>query len=406
MKRVEEAVLRFIDEDELIRLTRELVRIKSVYRPEAEDGNEERAARFVAGYLRKMGLQVHYEEVVPGRPNVIALLDFRRPGKTPLFEAHTDVVTEGDPEAWSHDPFGAVMENGRIYGRGACDTKGNLAAAISAVRAIKRSGADLAGKIILCIPCDEEGMMIGIKDFIRRGWARGVDGAIICEPEENQLCIAQKGAMRVLVRTYGKMAHGAMPLTGINPNTRMARLLLELEKLERRERERVGEHPYLGWPSITPTILRSPVKGEPQINVVPDQCEAALDIRTVPGQEHESLRRQMEEILDDLGKEDPHFKASIEVIEERPWTETDKENGIVVAVAEAYREITGREPVYNGVPGATDGTFLHLAGVPIVTTGAGDRHIPHHADEYVEIDELIETTKIYCLAALKFLSGN
>ncbi|GAA5344920.1 M20 family metallopeptidase [Planifilum fimeticola] len=404
MKRVEEAVLRFIDEDELIRLTRELVRIKSVYRPEAEDGNEERAARFVAGYLRKMGLQVHYEEVVPGRPNVIALLDFRRPGKTLLFEAHTDVVTEGDPEAWSHDPFGAVMENGRIYGRGACDTKGNLAAAISAVRAIKRSGADLAGKIILCIPCDEEGMMIGIKDFIRRGWARGVDGAIICEPEENQLCIAQKGAMRVLVRTYGKMAHGAMPLTGINPNTRMARLLLELEKLERRERERVGEHPYLGWPSITPTILRSPVKGEPQINVVPDQCEAALDIRTVPGQEHESLRRQMEEILDDLGKEDPHFKASIEVIEERPWTETDKENGIVVAVADAYREVTGREPVYNGVPGATDGTFLHLAGVPIVTTGAGDRHIPHHADEYVEIDELIETTKIYCLAALKFLS--
>lgn len=406
MKRMEEAVLRFIDEGELIHLTRELVRIKSVYRPGVEDGNEERAARFVAGHLRKMGLQVHYEEVVPGRPNVIALLDFQRPGKTLLFEAHTDVVTEGDPGAWSYDPFGAVMENGRIYGRGACDTKGNLAAAISAVHAIKRSGADLAGRIILCIPCDEEGMMIGIKDFIRRGWARGVDGAIICEPEENQLCIAQKGAMRILVRTYGKMAHGAMPLTGINPNTRMARLLLELEKLERREKERVGEHPYLGWPSITPTILRSPVKGEPQINVVPDQCEAALDIRTVPGQNHKSLLRQMEEIIDELGKEDPHFEASIEVIEERPWTETDQENGIVVAVADAYREITGREPVYNGVPGATDGTFLHMAGVPIVTTGAGDRHIPHHADEYVEIDELIETAKIYCLAALKFLSGN
>lgn len=406
MKRMEEAVLRFIDEGELIHLTRELVRIKSVYRPGVEDGNEERAARFVAGHLRKMGLQVHYEEVVPGRPNVIALLDFQRPGKTLLFEAHTDVVTEGDPGAWSYDPFGAVMEDGRIYGRGACDTKGNLAAAISAVHAIKRSGADLAGRIILCIPCDEEGMMIGIKDFIRRGWARGVDGAIICEPEENQLCIAQKGAMRILVRTYGKMAHGAMPLTGINPNTRMARLLLELEKLERREKERVGEHPYLGWPSITPTILRSPVKGEPQINVVPDQCEAALDIRTVPGQNHKSLLRQMEEIIDELGKEDPHFEASIEVIEERPWTETDQENGIVVAVADAYREITGREPVYNGVPGATDGTFLHMAGVPIVTTGAGDRHIPHHADEYVEIDELIETAKIYCLAALKFLSGN
>lgn len=118
MKRVEEAVLRYLDEDELVRLTRELIRIKSVYRPGSTDGNEEKAARFVADYLRNMGLQVHYEEVVPGRPNVIALLDFRRPGKTLLYEAHTDVVTEGDPAAWRYDPFGAVMENGRIYGRG------------------------------------------------------------------------------------------------------------------------------------------------------------------------------------------------------------------------------------------------------------------------------------------------
>jgi succinyl-diaminopimelate desuccinylase len=400
LKMVEETVLRFIDEDEVINLTRELIKIKSVYRPEAADGNEEKVARFVEDYLQKMGLEVHYEEVVPGRPNVIAIYDSGRPGKSLLFEAHTDVVTEGDPDAWSYDPFGAVVENGRIYGRGACDTKGNLAAAISAVHAIKKSGVALTGKIILCIPCDEEGMMIGIKDFIRRGWAEGVDGAIICEPEENQLCIAQKGAMRAVIKTYGKMAHGAMPLTGINPNTRMAKLIVELEKLEQREKERVGEHPYLGWPSITPTILRSPVKGEPQINVVPDQCVAALDIRTVPGQDHGSLQRQMKEIINDLGKEDPHFKASIEVIEERPWTETDRENGIVVAVADAYREITGQTPVYNGVPGATDGTFLH-----IVTTGAGDRHIPHHADEYVEIEELIETTKIYTLAALKFLNS-
>jgi succinyl-diaminopimelate desuccinylase len=183
-------------------------------------------------------------------------------------------------------------------------------------------------------------------------------------------------------------------------------VLVALEELERREKERVGEHPYLGWPSITPTILRSPVKGEPQINVIPDQCIAALDIRTVPGQDHESLRRQMEEILQRLEREDPLFQASLEVVEERPWTETDKENGIVVAVADAYREVTGREPVYNGVPGATDGTFLHMAGVPIVTTGAGDRHIPHHADEYVEVEELVETAKIYCLAALKFLNSD
>jgi succinyl-diaminopimelate desuccinylase len=399
-----ENVQDFVDKEELVGLTRKLIQIPSVYRPNEPDGNEEKVARFIERYLKEIGLTVSYEEVVPGRPNVIAIYDSGRPGKTLLFEGHTDVVTEGDLEAWLFDPFGAEIKDGRIYGRGSCDTKGNLAAAIAAVKAIKDSEAIFNGKIILCIPCDEEGMMIGIKDFIRRGWAKGVDAAIICEPEENQLCITQKGAMRAIVKTYGKMAHGAMPLTGINPNTRMAKIIVELEKLEIREKERLGIHPMLGLPSITPTILQAPVKGEPQINVVPDLCMTTLDIRTVPGQDHAVLRQQMEDILHQLSLEDKDFKATLEVIEERPWTETEKEHAVVQAVAEAFRAITGKEPVYNGVPGATDGTFLHMEGIPILTTGAGNRHIPHHADEYVDIAELVEAAQIYALAALRFLS--
>lgn len=397
-------VVSFVDEQEVVRLTQELVRIPSVYRPDQPGGNEERVALFVADHLRNMGLEVYYEEVVPGRPNVIAIYDFGRPGKTLLFEAHTDVVTEGDREVWSYDPFGAAIANGRIYGRGSCDTKGNLAAAICAVKAIQRSKQPFAGKILLCIPCDEEGMMIGIKDFIRRGWADQVDAAIICEPEENQLCITQKGAMRAILRTFGKMAHGAMPLTGINPNTRMARAILELEELERKEMARLGEHPMLGWPSITPTILQAPVKGDPQINVVPDQCMTTLDIRTVPGQHHDVLQAEMQAILQRLGREDEKFRATLEVIEERPWTLTAMEEEVVKAVASSYREVTGKEPVYNGVPGATDGTFLHKAGIPILTTGAGDRHIPHHADEYVDIAQLVESTQLFALSALTFLT--
>jgi succinyl-diaminopimelate desuccinylase len=397
-------VITFVDDQEVVRLTQELVRIPSVYRPGQPGGNEERVAQFVADYLRSMGLAVSIEEVVPGRPNVIAIYDSGRPGKTLLFEAHTDVVTEGDRDAWSYDPFGAAISGGRIYGRGACDTKGNLAAAICAVKAIQRSKQPFSGKILLCIPCDEEGMMIGIKDFIRRGWAKDVDAAIICEPEENQLCITQKGAMRAILRTFGKMAHGAMPLTGINPNTRMARAIVGLEELERREMARLGEHPMLGWPSITPTILQAPVKGEPQINVVPDQCMTTLDIRTVPGQQHDVLYEEMLAILQTCKQADDAFRATLEVIEERPWTQTSMEEEVVKAVASSYREITGKEPIYNGVPGATDGTFLHKAGIPILTTGAGDRHIPHHADEYVDIDQLVESTQLFALSAMTFLT--
>ncbi|MCM3088310.1 M20 family metallopeptidase [Bhargavaea ginsengi] len=393
------------DREAVIRLTQELVRIESVYRGEGiPGGNEEKVANYVADVLRGYAIETYVEEVVPGRPNVIGIVDSGKPGPTLLFEGHTDVVTEGNREAWTYDPFGAEIIDGRMYGRGTNDTKGNLACMITAVHSLLQDGEEFRGKIILCIPCDEEGMMIGIKDFIEKGWADGVDGAIICEPEENNVCIAQRGAMRIQVDMYGKMAHGAISWSGINPNWRMARLIVELEKLEKEEQERLGEDPYLKWPSITPTILQAPVKGDAQINVIPDHCRTTLDIRTVPAQDHEELRGKIDAIIGKLKAEDPDFNCELTILDDRPATETSKDEPVVRAIYDAVQHVTGKEPVYNGVPGATDGTFLHVHGVPIVTIGAGDRDIPHQIDEYVDIEELAETTAIYREAALRFLN--
>jgi succinyl-diaminopimelate desuccinylase len=398
-----QAVLRRIDHENLLRLVQELVRIPSVYRPEEADGNEARVARFLVDYLERERFEVCTEEVAPGRPNVWAVWEGERPGKTLLFEAHTDVVTQGRAGDWEHPPFGAERVGDRIYGRGACDTKGNLAAAVVAVKAIKDSGVPFPGKLILCHPVDEEGMMAGIKGFIEQGHAEGVEGAVICEPEENQLCIKQKGALRVEVTFRGKMAHGAMPLSGVNPVTRAARFVVAIEELEREEIERHGEDPFLGYPSLTPTILLGPDRGEPQLNVIPASAYVALDIRTTPAQSHEDLVLRLEERLSELKSEDPDFDASLEVIEERPPTETPMEDPLVRAMAAAYQNLTGEEPRYNGVPGATDGTYLSTwAGVPIVTTGAGDREIPHHKDEWVSVDELLTTCKLYAATAMYF----
>lgn len=397
-------VVNAVNSEELVKFTQDIVRINSVYDPDREGANESAVVDFIAAFLRKEGFEVHVEEVVPGRPNIIAFLRGSEPGKTILFEGHTDVVTAGDLSMWKYDPFGAEIVGDRMYGRGTCDTKGNVAAAIFAAKAVKDSNAVFKGNILLCIPCDEEGMMIGIKDFIKKGWAKNVDAAVICEPEENHICIFQKGAMRAIVRVFGKQSHGAMPLTGINPNWRLAKIICELEKLEQQEKERLGCHEYLKWPSITPTIIASPSKGEPQINVVPGEAYMTLDIRTVPGQDHKVLKQQILDIYDKLAKDDPHFNATLEIIEERPWTETPKDAEITQCIYKAVEEITGKEPVWQGVPGATDGTFLHLEGIPTIVIGAGDTHIPHHADEYVDIPELIETTKIYALTAMYFLN--
>lgn len=397
-------VLNLIREEELVYLARELVRIPSVYDPQEADANERRVAEFLYRTLREMGFEVYIEEVAPGRPNVIAFLNGALPGKTILLEGHTDVVTPGDVSLWSHDPFGGEIVGRRLYGRGACDTKGNLAAAIIAAKAVRDSRVSFCGRVMLCIPVDEEGLMIGIKEFIRRGWADGVDGAIICEPVDNNICLDIKGAIRLLVRVKGKMAHGCMPYAGINPNIGMAVSILRLRDLEREEQARLGKHRYLGYPTITPTVVSSPSSGKGQLNVVPEDSLIAYDIRTIPEQDEDELITKIQRTLERVKDEVEDFKYELEVIERRPCVSTDPDNPLVKAVDKAYRSVTGREPPYNGVPGATDGTFLRAwKGIPVVVVGAGGREVPHQVDEYVDIDQLVETTRIYALSILYFL---
>ena len=400
---LENKALRHINPDQVIEWTRELVRIPSVYRPQTGEA-EENAALWVKTRFEELGLETHWEVVEPGRPNVIGILKGPEGGKCLMFEGHTDVVTEGDANAWKHPPFEAQVENGRIYGRGANDMKGGLVAAIAATKAILKSGVKLGGSILIGALVDEEGRMKGVKHFVQQGWAKRVNAAIICEPEDNRLCIAQKGVMWVKVMVTGKMAHGAMPLTGVNPIYHAAALLRELGDLEADEIRRHGKHEFLGQPSITPTIIQSPVQGEPQNNVMPAQCAMTLDIRLIPGQSPKDIESRIRAIFQRLKDKDAAFNADLEVIESRPPTATSRQEPIVVELHQVYRDLTGKEPVYGGVPGTTDGTILFgRAGVPIVTCGPGDTLIPHHVDEYLDIDQLVEATKLYAVTAMRYL---
>ncbi len=400
---LERKVLSLVDEDQVIRWTQELVRIPSVYRPERGEA-EEPAARWVESRLKEIGLQVSFEMVEPGRPNVIGVWRGAEGGKTLMFEGHTDVVTEGDASQWTYPPFEAKIVDGKMYGRGANDMKGGLVAAICATQAIVASGVKLGGDILIGAVCDEEGHMIGIKHFVEQGWADDVDAAIICEPEENHLCVSQKGVMWVRVTATGKMAHGAMPLTGVNSAYPMAAFLVAMRELEAAQIAAHGRHEFLGQPSITPTILRSPVRGEAQNNVMPAQTEIVLDIRLIPGQSPEEIEAKIKAACDGVRAQDERVTFEVQVLEARAPTATDRDEPVVRVLDQSYRDLTGNEPIYGGVPGSTDGTILNSrAGVPIVTCGPGDIYIPHHVDEWLGLDELIEATKLYVLAAMRFL---
>ena len=400
---LEKRVLSLVNDQEVIDWTQELVRIPSVYRPETGEA-EEPAARWVEARLKEIGLETHFEIVEPGRPNVIGLWRGAEDGKTLMLEGHTDVVTEGDASQWAYPPFGAEIVDGRMYGRGANDMKGGLVAAVCAVKAIVESGVKLRGNILLGAMADEEGHMIGIKHFVKQGWAENVDAAIICEPEENHLCISQKGVMWVRITATGKMAHGAMPLTGINSAYPVAELLVAMQKLEAAQIGEYGKHEFLGQPSITPTIVRSPVNGEAQNNVMPAQTQIVLDIRLIPGQSPEEIESQIKAACDAIHAQDGRVMFEVKVLEARAPTATDRDEPVVKVLDGAYRDLTGAEPIYGGVPGSTDGTILNSwAGVPIVTCGPGDIYIPHHVDEWLSLKELVEATKLYVLAAMRFL---
>ncbi len=402
---VEKRGLDCIDPDEVVAWTQELVRIPSAYRPRTGEG-EEQAAAWVRARFEEMGLETHWEMVAPGRPNVIGLLKGKQGSKTLMFEGHTDVVTEGDVDAWTHGgPYSAEIVNGRLYGRGANDMKGGLVAAMCATKAIIESGIRLEGTIMIGAVVDEEGRMAGIKHFVERGWADQVDAAIVCEPEENHLCIAQKGVMWLAITCTGIMAHGGMPLTGVNSAYPMARLLTKLRDLEAAETARLSAHEFLGQPSITPTIVRSPVSGEPQNNVMPAQTEVTLDFRLVPGQTPEDLEAKVRALADRVtADENGRVQFEIEVIESRSPTFISRNAEIVQVLCQAYQDTANKEPVYGGVPGSTDATILFdRAGVPIVICGPGDIHVPHHVDEWLSIDELIEATRLYVVAAIRFL---
>jgi succinyl-diaminopimelate desuccinylase len=389
-----------IDHGALVEVVQALVCVPSVYDP-STGRSEEGAARLVAHQMRDFGWTPEMDPVAPGRPNVYAVVEGGRPGPTLMFEGHTDVVTEGDPDAWTSDPFGAEIRDGRLYGRGSADMKSGLVAALFATRAVADEGP-FPGRIVLAALVDEEGMMAGARHFVSTGRAAGIDAAICCEPEDGEVCNVSKGALRLRVDFTGAMAHGAMPFQGRNPNPVLAGFLGRLAGAELDLQVRHPAHPLLGQVHLTPTVLRA---GQPaQMNVIPADASAWLDVRTIPDVDHEGVVAMVGDLAREAGLE-AGVDASVEVIDDRPAVSTPETSPVVRALCDAHTAVTGQAARFGGVPGATDGTVLTArTGMPTVVYGPGGKWIAHQVDEFVEVSAIVDAAEVYREAALRFLS--
>ena len=382
-------------------------------------GDVERpAVELVAALMRDFGWSVSVVEVAAGRHSAIGVIDGAiegaGPGRTLMFEGHVDVVTEGDPDSWSFEPYVGDIVPGPgaeqeliLRGRGSADMKAGVAAMLHAARAVELGG--FTGRIVVGVLADEEGMMLGAKRFaadLVAGAIPGVgtvDGVIVCEPEGGEVCPVAKGALRLAVRFTGAMAHGAMPWMGRNPLPAIGSMLAAIADTERVLRATYGDHPLLGPICLTPTVLRA---GElDQINVMPAHATLAIDVRTTPQVEHARLVADLADTASRIARASG-LTAELTVIDDRPPVNTSPDHPVVQAMLAGHLAATGRPAVIGGVPGATDGTILTRdAGLATVVYGPGGKWIAHQADEHVAVADIITSTRAYIAAARHFLRG-
>lgn len=384
-------LLSFVKEADLVKFCQEIVRIKSVNPP----GDELQAAEYVASALKKIGLEVEVIKHSPTRASVLARLKSSRKKPALLYNGHLDTVPVGT-EKWIHDPFEGVLSEGKIWGRGTADMKGGLVALMVAAKALAEARAPLQGDLIIAATAGEEVDSLGATALAARPDLGPVQAVVIPEPSYNDVYIAEKGAFWLELTTQGKTAHGSMPEMGRNAVMMMVALIGELSKMSFPYKE----HLLLGGFSQSINTISGGVK----TNVVPDNCVVTVDMRTVPGQDHRAILKQVQDLIADLSRRIPDFRGSVKVTNDRAPVETSPNEPAVQTFADIVAEVAGERPVPKGVRYYTDAVaFVPVLKAPMIICGPGDAKLAHQPNEHVEISKLVQAARIYTLAAAKLL---
>jgi acetylornithine deacetylase/succinyl-diaminopimelate desuccinylase family protein len=361
----------------------DLVAINSV-NPSYEGGVPEAAvAEYVERYFAGHGVETTRQEVLPGRFNVLARLRGRNPGRRVVLEAHMDTVSVS---GMTIPPFEPAIRDGKLYGRGSCDTKAGLAAMMHAVATVKEEGITPPCEVLLAAAVDEEHTFHGV---VRLCEGLQADAAIVAEPTEMRLVTASKGVLRWRMRTHGKAAHSAKPHLGVNAISHMAAVIQALDQQAKTLAART--HPLLG----PATLNIGQIHGGEQINFVPDRCEIAIDRRLSPGEDPEQVWAGYALLAAQLGAE-----ADRPMIADGPL-ETSISSDLVHAAQRVLVDL-GRPIAPVGVPFGSDASKLYRQGIPSIIFGPGSIDRAHAAVEYVECDQVLEAATFFRRFILEF----
>ncbi|HEY5982550.1 MAG TPA: ArgE/DapE family deacylase, partial [Anaerolineales bacterium] len=335
--------------DTLTRLLSDLVAIDST-NPDLVPGGagEGQVAAYIGEWLKRAGLDVEIVEAAPGRSNVVGIARGKGGGRKLVLNGHMDTVGAGEMQ----QPHQPRIQDGRLYGRGAYDMKGGLAACMwAAAEAAKHR---LRGDVIVQAVVDEEYASIGTQALASRYKA---EGAIVAEFTELRMILAHKGFVWLDVETLGKAAHGSRPDLGVDAITKMGGVLVGMEQLDTRLRSQ-PTHPLLGSGSIHASLIH----GGRELSSYPDHCALSVERRTIPGETPESVEAEVTDVLHQLGQRDTSFVAVLRRGLDRSPLETSPESGIAMTTQAAAAKVLGRTPEIAGVAFWTDAALLSEAG--------------------------------------------
>jgi succinyl-diaminopimelate desuccinylase len=407
--------------DDIVALTVDLVRLPTI-NPPGEAYTP--CAQYIGRRLSSSGFDVTYMrgEDTPGdsdkypRTNVIARLEGKYPGPTVHFNSHIDVVIAG--EGWSVDPFEGVIRDGRIIGRGTCDMKGGLATSIIAVESYIRANPDFPGAIEISGTVDEEsGGFGGVAYLAEKGLFSKprVDHVIIPEPlNKDRICLGHRGVWWAQIQTKGQIAHGSMPFLGDCAVRHMGAVLNAFEKdLYPKLDQKRTQMPVVPEGAKRSTMNINAIHGGesddydglPAPNV-PDICNMTIDRRFLIEEDITQVKAEVVDLLEDLKSSRENFDYTIEDIMEVLPLMTDRDGPVPNAVADGIRQVFGRDPQYIISPGTYDQKHISRIGHlhDCIAYGPGILDLAHQPDEFIIIDDMIESAKVMAFALHQLLT--
>lgn len=369
--------------------------------------NYDRFVAYVSNVMKSLGMELEIIEVP--RDLVESVCDICRDyaryivigrlgGGRPLiqFNGHYDVVPPG--EGWSCNPFKSIIEGGKVYGRGAVDMKGGIAATFLAITAFREAFKEFSGTIEIALVPDEEIGGVTGTGYLLKVTSKTPDYVIVAEPSGSRnIWIGHKGALWGYIRVFGRQSHGSTPWRGVNAFDYMARIALEfMERHNSIISRRISRYDYGDPRGARPTLnLGGEVRGSTKINIVPGYYEFSFDRRVIPEESLEDVEKEIREIIEAISKEMPEVRIDLKIVNRLNPAITSEDSVLVKTLEKSIELVQGSKPRKIVCLGGLDLHYYTERGIQAVAYGPGPDEMAHAIDEYVLIDEIVKVAHVY-----------